>query len=47
MRYIDAGYAVALGVLVAYGAGLLLRRTRLERVAARRPSPGPGRSEAT
>ena len=35
MRYIDAGYAVVLGVLGAYAAMLLGRRRRLERLAAR------------
>ena len=47
MRYIDAGYAAALCVLFAYGAGLLLRRARLERAAARRPSTVSGRREAS
>ena len=37
MKYIDAGYAVALGVLTTY-AGLLWRRHRhLERVAGGPP----------
>ncbi|HLN42772.1 MAG TPA: hypothetical protein VK215_09980 [Acidimicrobiales bacterium] len=35
MSYIDAGYAIALGVLAAYGAILWRRRQRLERAAAR------------
>jgi hypothetical protein len=35
MGYIDAGYAVALVTLVAYGAYLWLRRVRLERLVAR------------
>ncbi len=35
MRYIDAGYAVALGVVTAYGALLWQRRRRLERDVSR------------
>ncbi len=35
MSYIDAGYAIALGVLAAYAAILWRRRQRLERAAAR------------
>lgn len=35
MSYIDAGYAVVLGVLASYGALLWQRRRRLERTAAR------------
>ncbi|MHB8330302.1 MAG: hypothetical protein ACYDD6_11890 [Acidimicrobiales bacterium] len=35
MSYIDAGYAIALGVLAAYGGLLWRRRHRLERVASR------------
>lgn len=31
MKYIDAGYAAALGALFVYGASLLYRRRRLER----------------
>ena len=31
MSYVDAGYAVALGTLLVYGASLLLRRRRWER----------------
>lgn len=34
MSYVDAGYAICLGVLALYGAGLVLRRRRLERAAA-------------
>jgi len=34
MRYVDAGYAIALGVLALYAASLLLRRRRLSRAAA-------------
>jgi len=35
VSYIDAGYAIALGVLAAYGAILWRRRQRLERAASR------------
>jgi hypothetical protein len=31
MRYVDAGYAVALGTLALYGGSLLLRRRRWQR----------------
>jgi len=31
VRYIDAGYAVALGTLALYALGLVARRHRLER----------------
>ncbi|MGA2520878.1 MAG: hypothetical protein ABSG81_08700 [Acidimicrobiales bacterium] len=42
MSYIDAGYAIALSVLCAYGALLWRRRQRLERVVARtRRPPSP------
>jgi hypothetical protein len=34
VRYVDAGYVVALSVLAAYAAGLVLRRRRLEQAAA-------------
>lgn len=34
MRYVDAGYAIALVVLALYAASLLLRRRRLARAAA-------------
>jgi hypothetical protein len=34
MRYIDAGYAIALSVLAGYAALLWRRWRRLERVAA-------------
>ena len=37
MSYIDAGYAIALVVVAAYGALLALRRRRLERMAASTP----------
>jgi uncharacterized protein (TIGR03382 family) len=36
MSYIDAGYAIAFGVLSAYAALLWRRRQRLERVGSRR-----------
>ena len=35
MSYIDAGYAIVLGVVAAYGVLLVRRRRRLERLAAR------------
>ncbi|HLM95100.1 MAG TPA: hypothetical protein VK283_02230 [Acidimicrobiales bacterium] len=42
MSYIDAGYAIALGVLAAYGAVLWRRRQHLERAASRtRGHPTP------
>jgi hypothetical protein len=42
VRYIDAGYAVALGVLAAYAASLWRRRQRLERSASpRQGHPAP------
>ena len=45
MRYIDAGYAAALGTLFLYGVSLVVRRHRLGRLAARVPElmqPEPG-----
>jgi hypothetical protein len=42
VRYIDAGYAIALGVLAVYAVVLVRRRHRLERAASRaheHPSP--------
>ncbi|HUI03108.1 MAG TPA: hypothetical protein VLZ77_06175 [Acidimicrobiales bacterium] len=39
MRYIDAGYAIALSVLAGYAALLWRRGRRLERLAAPRPKP--------
>ena len=33
MKYIDAGYAIAFGVLAAYAATLVRRRQRLEKTA--------------
>ena len=42
MSYIDAGYAIALGVLFLYAVSLWRRRRRLERVVGRaqdRPLP--------
>ncbi len=35
MGYVDAGYAVVLGLLAAYTGSLVWRRRRLERTAAR------------
>jgi len=54
VSYVDAGYAIALGALLLYGASLVVRRRRLSRALAvadkdRRASashggtpPGPG-----
>ena len=47
MSYIDAGYAIALGVLAAYAAILWRRRQRLERAASRAPGPPRAMSEPT
>ena len=41
MSYIDAGYAIALSVLSAYGVMLAVRRRRLERSAAGSATPRP------
>ncbi len=41
MRYVDAGYVIALGALALYAVVLLLRHRRLERAAARRTA-APG-----
>ena len=41
MRYIDAGYAVALATLATYAVSLVLRRRRLERLAAPPPTKRP------
>jgi uncharacterized membrane protein YccC len=35
VRYIDAGYAAALGTVFVYSISLLFRRRRLTRLAAR------------
>jgi hypothetical protein len=35
MRYIDAGYAAALGTLFLYASSLLVRRRRLGKLASR------------
>jgi uncharacterized protein (TIGR03382 family) len=35
MSYVDAGYAIGLGVIGAYALSLVLRRRRLARVVAR------------
>lgn len=40
MKYIDAGYAVALSGLALYALGLLSRRRRLERGLGARGTPG-------
>jgi hypothetical protein len=40
VRYIDAGYAIAFGVLAAYAALLWRRRQRLERSVSRREGRG-------
>jgi hypothetical protein len=39
VNYIDAGYAIAFGVLAAYAALLWRRRQRLERAASRWRGP--------
>lgn len=41
MRYVDAGYVIALAVLALYAVSLIARRRRLERAAAR-GVPGQG-----
>lgn len=33
MRYVDSGYAIALGTLALYAASLLVRRRRLGKAA--------------
>ena len=40
MKYIDAGYAAALGTLFAYSISLFVRRRRLTRLAARASRQG-------
>lgn len=35
MRYIDAGYAAALGALFVYTVSLFYRRSRLQKIAVR------------
>jgi hypothetical protein len=51
VRYVDAGYAVALGTLFVYAISLLVRRRRWTRAlrASGRPvadgPPAPGRGE--
>ncbi len=49
MSYVDAGYAIALATLALYALSLLLRRRRLEALAARspgsRPDEGPPEGE--
>jgi hypothetical protein len=44
VRYVDAGYIIALATLFVYGVGLALRRRRWERalkVAKRADEPEP------
>jgi hypothetical protein len=44
VSYVDAGYAIVLGLLACYAGSLLWRRRRLEQVAARltrHEEPGP------
>jgi hypothetical protein len=41
MRYVDAGYAVALATLCAYAVSLLVRRRRWERAYETSEDPGP------
>lgn len=44
MSYIDAGYAIALGVLALYAGMLWRRRSRLERLAGSSGPAEDGRS---
>ncbi len=44
MRYVDAGYAICLGALALYAAGLVLRRRRLERAVTVLDGPDHGRT---
>jgi len=46
MRYVDAGYASALGALFLYGLGLVLRRRRWERALKASGADGSGTSPA-
>jgi hypothetical protein len=41
MRYVDAGYAVALGALFVYALSLVLRRRRWERAFEASEVPEP------
>jgi len=41
MRYVDAGYAAALGTLCVYAVSLLARRRRWERAYEASEEPGP------
>jgi hypothetical protein len=43
LRYVDAGYAICLGALALYAAGLAFRRRRLERAATVLDGPDHGR----
>jgi len=47
VSYVNAGYAIVLGILFLYGLNLLWRRRRLTRTVARVADsrPGPGGSE--
>ncbi len=42
MRYVDAGYAVALASLFVYAIGLVLRRRRWARALKVSEAPAPG-----
>ena len=45
MRYVDAGYAIALATVFVYAVGLVLRRRRWERalsVSQRQPAESDG-----
>ena len=41
MSYVDAGYAIALGVLAFYALALVVRRRRVERAARAWAGPDP------
>jgi hypothetical protein len=40
MSYVDAGYAIVLGILACYAGSLFWRRRRLEQIAARLSEQG-------
>ena len=46
MSYVDAGYAIALGILFVYAISLVLRRRRWER-ALRMAEPPAAEQEST
>jgi hypothetical protein len=46
VSYVDAGYAICLGVLALYALGLVLRHRRLERAAALLDAPERDRPPA-